>query len=177
MKPNCYSYDKIKTLDIKSKNDEKVFIKIPLESGGFWQKEYYQNDVIENVINDFKTENHTDIPQDYFLDWHFNNRSLKMSDKLKTLINQEIPTLCINKVVKKKPLKLSKEEIITDVVGKPFNNPFEVILFRKKDKSLTIQTYDPSTINNLLLNNYNPSSSYCNGNNHLFISGGQKKNK
>ena len=65
MKPNCYSYDKIKTLDIKSKNDEKVFIKIPLESGGFWQKEYYQNDVIENVINDFKTENHTDIPQDY----------------------------------------------------------------------------------------------------------------
>ena len=177
MKPNCYSYDKIKTLDIKSKNDEKVFIKIPLESGGFWQKEYYQNDVIENVINDFKTENHTDIPQDYFLDWHFNNRSLKMSDKLKTLINQEIPTVCINKVVKKKPLKLSKEEIITDVVGKPFSNPFEVILFRKKDKSLTIQTYDPSTISNLLLNNYSPSSSsYCNGNNHLFISGGEKTN-
>ena len=176
MKPNCYSYDKIKTLDLKPKNDEKVFIKIPLESGGFWQKEYYQNDVIENVINDFKTENHTDIPQDYFLDWHFNNRSLKMSDKLKTLINQEIPTVCINKVIKKKPLKLSKEEIITDVVGKPYNNPFEVILFQKKDKSLTIQTYDPSTINNLSLNNYSPSSSYCNGNNHLFISGGEKTN-
>ena len=161
MNPNCNSYDKIKTLDIKSKNEEKVFIKIPLESGGFWQKEYYQNDTIENVINDFRTENHADIPQDYFLDWHFNNRSLKMSDKLKTLINQEIPTVCINKVIKKKPLKLSKEEVITDVVGKPFNNPFEVILFRKKDKSLTIQAYD---------------SSYCNGNNHLFISGGEKTN-
>ena len=176
MKPNCYSYDKLKTLDIKSKNDEKVFIKIPLESGGFWQKEYFQNDQIENVINDFKTENHVDIPQDCFLDWHFNNRTLKMTDKLKTLINQEIPTVCINKVIKKKPLKLSKEEIITDVVGKPFNNPFEVIIFRKKDKSLNIQTYDPSTINNLFLNNYSPSSSYCNGNNHLFISGGEKTN-
>ena len=166
----------MKTVDIEQKNESKVIIKIPLESGGFWQKEYYQNDLIETVVKDFKEENNVDIPEDYFIDWNFKNKPLKMSDKIKTLINQEIPTLCINQEIKKKPLKISNEEIIQDVVGKPFNDPFEVFLFAKEDKSLKIQTYDPTTVKNLFLNNYSPSSAYCNGNNHLFISGGEKKN-
>ena len=163
-------------MDIETKTDNKVFIKIPLENGGFWQKEYFQNDLIGNVVNDFKAENHVDIPQDYFLDWNFKNKSLKMTDKIKTLLNQEIPTVCINQVIKKKPIKINYEDNIPDLVGKPFNDPFEVFLFTKEDKSLKIQTYDPITVNNLNLNYYSPSSSYCNGNNHLFISGGEDKN-
>ena len=163
-------------MDIEKKNDNKVFIKIPLEKGGFWQKEYYQNDLIESVVKDFKAENHVEIPQNYFMDWNFKNKSLKMTDKIKTLLNQEIPTVCINQVIKKKPLRINNDEIIPDLVGKPFNEPFEVFLFAKDDKSLKIQTYDPITINNLYLNDYSPSSAYCNGNNHLFISGGEKKN-
>ena len=176
MNPNNPFFERNKTMDISSKTDNKVFIKIPLETGGFWQKEYLQNDLIETVVNDFKNENHVDIPQDYFEDWNFKNKSLKMTDKIKTLLNQEIPTVCINQVIKKKPLFLTNEDIIPDLVGKPFNDPFEVFLFVKEDKSLKIQTYDPETINKLNLNNYSPSSAYCNGNNHLFISGGKKKN-
>ena len=99
-----------------------------------------------------------------------------MTGQIKTLLNQEIPTVCINQVIMKKPLKINNEDIIPDLVGKPFNDPFEVFLFTKEDKSLKIQTYDPNTVNNLNLNNYSPSSAYCNGNNHLFISGGEKKN-
>ena len=176
MKMNSFNYNRTKTLDIGAKTDNKVFIKIPLESGCFWQKEYFQNDLIETVIKDFKAENHVDIPQDYFLDWNFKNKPLKMTDQIKTLLNQEIPTVCINQVIKKKPLKINNEDIIPDLVGKPFNDPFEVFLFTKEDKSLKIQTYDPTTVNNLHLNNYSPFSAYCNGNNHLFISGGEKKN-
>ena len=172
---NQNNYGRTRTLDIESKNDEKVFIKIPLETGGFWQREYLQNDIIQNVVDDFKEENHFDIPQDYFMDWNFKNKSLKMTDKIKTLINQEIPTVCINQVIKKKPLQINKEELLPDVVGKPFNDPFEVFVFTKLDKSLKIQTYDPSIVNNLKLCNYSPSSAYCNGNNHLFISGGETK--
>ena len=172
---NQNNYGRTRTLDIESKNDEKVFIKIPLETGGFWQREYLQNDIIQNVVDDFKEENHFDIPQDYFMDWNFKNKSLKMTDKIKTLINQEIPTVCINQVIKKKPLQINKEELLPDVVGKPFNDPFEVFVFTKLDKSLKIQTYDPSIVNNLKLSNYSPSSAYCNGNNHLFISGGETK--
>ena len=176
MKSNSFSYGRTKTVDIEKKNDNKVFIKIPLEKGGFWQKEYYQNDLIESVVKDFKAENHVEIPQNYFMDWNFKNKSLKMTDTIKTLLNQEIPTVCINQVIKKKPLQINNDEIIPDLVGKPFNEPFEVFLFAKDDKSLKIQTYDPITVNNLYLNNYSPSSAYCNGNNHLFISGGEKKN-
>ena len=54
------------------------------------------------------------------------------------------------------------------LVGKPFNNPFEIFLFKKKDKTLKIQTYDENIIQDLGLNNYSSSSSYCNGNNQLF---------
>ena len=176
MNSNNLRFERTKTMDIETKIDNKVFIKIPLESGGFWQKEYLQNDLIETVVKDFKAENQVEIPQDYFVDWNFKNKPLKMTDKIKTLLNQEIPTVCINHVIKKKPLLISNEDTIPDLVGKPFNDPFEVFLFAKDDKTLKIQTYDPTTVNNLFLNNYSPSSAYCNGNNHLFISGGQKKN-
>ena len=161
-------------MDIE-KRDNKVIIKIPLEDGRFWQKEYFRNDLIESVAKDFKAENQVDLPQNYFLDWNFKNKPLKMTDKIESLLNQEIPTICLNKEIKKKPLNINYEDVIPDLVGKPFNDPFEVFLFAKDDKSLKIQTYDPITVNNLELNNYSPSSSYCNGNNHLFISGGEKK--
>ena len=102
MNSDNFGFGRNKTVNVEKNIDNKVFIKIPLETGGFWQKEYFQNDLIENVVNDFKAENHMEIPEDYFMDWNFNNKKLKMTDNLKTLINQEIPTVCINQVIKKK---------------------------------------------------------------------------
>ena len=75
----------------------------------------------------------------------------------------------------KNPLIL-KEDIIPDLIGKPFNNPFEIFIFHKKDKLLKIQKYEQDIINKNNLNDYGISSTYCNGNNHLFISGGEKSN-
>ena len=59
------------------------------------------------------------------------------------------------------------------LVGKPFNNPFEVFIFNKNNKLLNIQTFDNEQIKSMKLNDYGASSAYCNGNNHLFISGGE----
>ena len=176
MSSNRFNFGRRKTLGIEPKNEEKVLIKIPLESGGFWKKEYFQNDLIGNVINDFKEQNHVDIPKDYFMDWNCKNKSLKMTDKIRTLIAPQIPTIQFNSEMKKKPLEIQEDEIIPNVVGKPFNNPFEIFLFRKSDKTLKIQTYEENIANNLGLNLYNSSSAYCNGNNKLFISGGEEKN-
>ena len=173
---NNYHFSRSNTMDIEKKSNNKALIKIPLETGGFWQKEYLQDDLIETVVQDYKIENNIDLPQEYFLEWYFKNKSIKMTDKIKNLLNQEIPTICINQVIIKSPLQISNEEIISDIIGKPFNNPFEIFLFTKEDKSLKIQTYDPIMINNFSLNNFSPSSAYCNGNNHLFISGGENKN-
>ena len=176
MATNNFKFNRVKTLGIEPKNEEKVFIKIPLETGDFWEKEYFQNDLIGNVINDFKTENHVDIPKDYIMDWNCKNKSLKMTDQIKTLLVNEIPTICFNPKMKKKPLIIQEDDIIPQVVGKPFNNPFEIFLFKKSNKILKIQTYDENIINNLGLNDYNSSSAYCNGNNQLFISGGETEN-
>ena len=168
-----FKFGRTKTLGIEPQNNDKVLIKIPLESGVFWEREYLQNDLIGTVVNDFKKENNVDIPKDYMMDWSCKNKSLKMTDKIKTLIVQEVPTIFFNPEMKKKPLQIQEEEIIPQVVGKPFSNPFEIFLFKKSDKLLKIQTYDENIINKVGLNNYSPSSSYCNGNNQLFISGGE----
>ena len=84
-------------------------------------------------------------------------------------------TTLIDLITQKKPLML-EEENIPDIIGKPFNDPFEVYAFYKKDKILKIQKYEDELIENEELNNYTSSSTYCNGNNYLFISGGETKN-
>ena len=51
-------------------------------------------------------------------------------------------------------------------------------MFNIKEKKIKIHSYSEKIINNSELCYYNDlSSSYCNGNNFLFISGGEKKNK
>ena len=178
MKSNSYRLSKTNEKCFESQTNNKVIIKIPLDTEGFWEKEYNQNDLIKQIVQDFKSENFIDIPDDYFLDFYFQNKSLKMNDPIKTLLNNEIPTIYINQIVKKKPIKISPYSQILNfnLVGRPFFKPFEVFLFSKEDKSLKIQLYDENTINELLLNEFCESSSYCNGNNHLFISGGEKRN-
>ena len=73
-------------------------------------------------------------------------------------------------------IQIGEEEIIPELVGKPFNNPFEIFIFNKKDKILKIQKYDNKTIEKENLDEYGSSSAYCNGNNFLFISGSEKNN-
>jgi len=76
-----------------------------------------------------------------------------------------------------KHLKIKDSEIIPDLIGKPFNEPFEIFIFNIKEKKFRIHSYSQKIINNSELCYYdNLSSSYCNGNNFLFISGGEKKN-
>ncbi len=165
---------RVQTKGIHPQEGEKVLIKIPLQNGGFWQREYNQTDIIQNVIDDFKELNNEEIPEEYMSDWKHKNQSLKMTDEIKTLLVNEIPTLVIeHKEIR--PLVLG-EEVIPEIVGKPFYNPFEIFVFHKKEKILKIQKYDTTYIESLELDNYGPSSAYCNGKNNLFISGGEKKN-
>ena len=160
-----------KILGIEPINEEKVLIKIPLENGGFWVREYFQNDLIVNVINDFKSENHTDIPKDYFMDWKSKNEILKVTDPIRSLLYDKISY----PLIKKKPLTIQENGIIPQFIGKPSNNPFEIFIFKKDDKVLKTKKFEEKIINHLGLNEYGSSSAYCNGNNKLFISGGETK--
>ena len=166
-------YNNTKTMGITSIDNEKVEVKIQLTNGGFWEKEYNKSDLIQQLISDFKEENNEDIPEEYINDWKEKNESFRMTDEIRTLVPNEVNTCLVfsqrvhNIVV--------GEETIPDYIGKPFSDPFEVFVFHKNDKSVKIQKYDSSKINEEGLNNYDSSSAYCNGDNNLFISGGEKR--
>ena len=170
---NHYIRTKIK--GIQQKDEDKVLIQIHLKNGELWTKEYNQNDYIGGVINDFKLENKEDIPEEYLSDWKNKNESLEMTDKIKTLLFKEIPNLFLSNINNNNPFSLDKQ-IIPDIIGKPFNNPFEVFEFHRNEKLLKIQKYDNDTIKAFQLEEYSPASAYCNGNNYLFISGGESQN-
>ena len=77
---------------------------------------------------------------------------------------------------KPKHLIIKDQEITCELIGKPFNEPLEIFVFKIKEKKIKIHNYSENIINNSELCYYdNLSSSYCNGNNFLFISGGEKK--
>ena len=177
MKSQSFRYCTPNLIGIEDQLNKRVLIKIPLDSESYWQKEYNQNDLIGQIAQDFKADNLIDIPDDYFIDLYFQNKTLKLTDPISSLLNQEIQTtIYINQTLKKKPLKLNLTNAYPELIGKPFNDPFEVYLFSREDKSLKIQVYDNETINQLNLDKFSQSSAYCNGNNHLFISGGEDKN-
>ena len=80
-------------------------------------------------------------------------------------------------MLSKKQLQIKNEEIFPDIIGKPFNNPFEIFIFNIKEKIIKFNLFDKSIIENSEIINYNnSSSSYCNGNNYLYISGGENRN-
>ena len=143
---------KTKNFEMKRISNEKILISIPV-LGQVWEKEYSLNDPINQIFIDFKAENGIDIPDDLCKSLKINKNSLDSTYKIKIFFGNENTT--------------------SNLVGKPFNNPFEVFIFNRNTKLLNIQTFDNRQIQSLGLNHYGPSSAYCNGNNHLYISGGE----
>ena len=165
--------DNIKTIGITSIDNEKVEIKIPLKNGSIWEKEYNKSDLIQQLMNDFKEENNEEIPEEYINAWKEKNDSFKETDEIRTLLPNEVnPSLILSQ---REHNIVIGEEKIPDFIGKPFSDPFEVFVFNKRDKSLKIQKYDQKIIGKEGLANYGSSSAYCNGDNNLFISGGEKR--
>ncbi len=64
---------------------------------------------------------------------------------------------------------------IPDLIGRPFYNPFDVEVFDKNNNSLHRLDLSLENIKETKIENYSSPSSYCNGNNHLYISGGMNK--
>ena len=147
------AFNKSRNFGIKNLSNETVLIKIPFGSM-IWEKEYNIDEPINKIFNDYKEENGIDIPDVYLRKLKINKNSLNVTDKMKIFLGGD-------------------NNMVSNLVGKPFNNPFEVYIFNKTNKILHIQTFDNELILSLGLNDYGASSAYCNGNNHLYISGGE----
>ena len=166
------------SIELENSNG-KVLIVVPLEDGKRWIKEYEKDIQINQIVEDFKNEKKMELPNNINLDWKCNNNPLDLDAKIETLISKVHPTVFLNLDIEQKSLELINENeedennFDLNDVAKPFKSPFEVYAFSKRNKGFQILNFDRNEIKNSNIEKYNLTSAYCNGNNHLFISGGE----
>ena len=155
---------------------DQVLIVVPMDDGTNWVREYDKGEPLQYIVDDFKEDKRDNLPENTKLDWKFNEDPLDLNAKIESLVPQLQPTVFLDLEMRQKGLDLNlddeeEEEELTEV-AKPFNNPFEVYSFNKYDKSFQILNFNKEDLENSEIEKYNLSSSFCNGNNHLYISGG-----
>ena len=157
-----------------------VQITIVLKSGKVWDKTYNIEETLSKIENDFKIENDmATINKNYYIEMTYNNSIIEMnSTTLKKFMKENnidnSSSITINQEIKpKKADKLLDSLEICDIFGKPLFNPFKILIIERKQKlSLNTKTYQENLISEVKLNKFSIESAYCNGNNHLYISGG-----
>ena len=156
----------------------KVKIAVPLEGGKQWVGEYDPEEKIEKLVKDFKEQTKAEIPDHVMMIWKKNKETLNLNDPVKTLLPKKSPTITLDYDYEQKGIDLPN--VISnspDLIGKPFYNPFEVEVFNKNNGNLKRLNLNLNDVKNTEIENYNAYSAYCNGNNHLYISGGQNEKK
>ena len=156
---------------------EQVLVVIPMDDGTNWVREYDKGEPLQYIVDDFKEDKGEQLPENTKLDWKFNEDPLDFKAKIESLVPQLQPAVFLDLEIKQKGLDLNlddeeEEEELTDV-AKPFNNPFEVYSFNKNEKSFQILNFNKEDLDNSEIEKFNLTSSFCNGNNHLYISGGE----
>jgi len=171
----------IPNIDISNKigedESEQVLVVIPMDDGTNWVREYDKGEPLQYIVDDFKEDKGEKLPENTKLDWKFNEDPLDFKAKIESLVPQLQHTVFLDLEIKQKGLDLNlddeeEEEELTDV-AKPFNNPFEVYSYNKYEKSFQILNFNKEDLENSEIEKFNLTSSYCNGNNHLYISGGE----
>ena len=157
-----------------------VTIKVPINDT-LWEKQYNIEATLEQVANDFKSANGMDIIQkNHFIEWRYKDQIIKMDTrKIKSFLPDEnmqnIPPIVLEQEIK----LIEGEEInleICRIVGKPFYNPFEIYTFEPSRNLIRFKRYSQNLIVEKELDKFSIESAYCNGNNHLFLSGGLNPN-
>ena len=155
---------------------DKIKISVPIDENNKWIKEYNGDEKIAKLVEDFKKENNQEIPEHVIMKWKMGNNTLNLNDPIKTLLPKRSPTINLNVNYEQKGLDLNNNIINnSDLIGKPFNKPFEVQIYDKNKEKMKILNLNNNDIINSEIENYSQSSAYCNGNNHLFISGGENE--
>jgi len=154
-----------------------VTIRIRKNDDSLWEKQYNIEETLNKVANDFKFENGMDIIQkNHFIEWRYKNQIIKMDTRtIKSLLPdknlQDISPIELEQEIR----LMEGEEInieICKIVGKPFYNPFEIYTFEPNRNLIKTKTYTKNLIDEKELDKFSIESAYCNGNNHLFLSGG-----
>ena len=154
-------------IDIILKTDDFITVQINLDGKMTWNKEYSKETKIKQMYEDYEQEVRSEFPKEI--------KSVLKSLKDKDVTIEEEPLLNYANGYEEDNTAFSKINNleIPEIIGKPFSNPFTVFNYIKKEKALKVLKFgNNSKLNEL--DDYNSSSAYCNGNNKLFISGGEK---
>ena len=153
---------------------QKILVKIKIE-GGFWEKKFDKDTKLNEIVSEFKEANNLEkIKKNHYIDFIYNNSSLQMDSRtLNSIIKEGQKEIIIEHEIKKLP-GIEKIENIepVDYIGKPMYNPFEIYILEIKRKIISKIKYSKKKEEKFELNKYGKNSAYCNGINHLFISGG-----
>ena len=165
-------------IELEQSEFNKVNIKIPLSNGQFWAKEYKLSDTVEMVVKDFRKEQNQEIPDIFVADWNCNNMKIEMQDKLRDIfkIHYEVPTVELGYNKRLAPLKISEPTSLSEYIARPLQEPFEIYKFSKEKKDFEILPPGESIVRDKELDDFdNKFGAYCNGDNHLFLSGPSDK--
>ena len=150
------------SIDINILTKDIVEVKIPIQGrkNKIWKKEYNKKELIGTVINDYLVENKLNLPDDFFSQLKCSNKPVSFQNEISSLLPEEIQT--------------KKEEIkYPELIGKPFYDPFQILCFDKNAKKFITLNYNKNIKDQVNIEDTNITSAYCNGNNHLYISGGE----
>ena len=165
------------SITLERKEPELVKISIPVNSNKKWEKSYPKDSKINDIVADFKKENKEDFCVENDIQWKINESPMNLEAKLESMIPKDDNNVNLNIEYEIFGLKNIPSEINrnVDLVAKPLSNPFELFIFHTKDKIFQTKEYDESIISSYQLGYFSGFSAYCNGNNMLFLSGGQNK--
>ena len=155
-------------VEIIQKRDGKILVQIQNQYSEAWSKEYPQETQLNIIIEDYKNGTGNEFYPEILEAWQNQRKGEEIKDmKIKNFVNKYEEEE--NFVLGDNPLK------IPEIIGKPFSDPFSIFAFKKKEKILRVLDLEGKDLKGL--ENYGPYSAYCNGNNILFISGGEINNK
>ena len=157
----------------KEKGDKIKIINVKIKSKkGLWEKEYNIETQLNQIESDFKKENN--INND-FIEFTMNNSKIAMNSRLlESIIIEEDQ----NEIILEQ--KINEDEITNlenyikqiDFISRPMSNPFEIYIFEIGKKLIKRLKYTKEKVQMFELDKYGENSAFCNGMNHLFISGG-----
>ena len=154
-------------IEIIKKRDDKLLVRISQNSEE-WEHEYTQEKTFNDLINDYTNGTKNEFPNE-IINYLKNQRNQEYSNEsfIKDYINK----------YEEKDIILGDDNIkIPEMIGKPFNDPFCVFAFIKKKKILKMLKFEDKELYGLN-DYYGLYTAYCNGDDKLYISGGEKGKK
>ena len=146
-----------------------IGVKIFEDENETFQASFNKESTIRTLIEYYEDKKIQEFPKDLL------NKLKSQKDENVTIEGD----LLINYITgyEENNLALNQKESINipEIIARPISNPFTIFTFVKKEKALKVLKF---ARNDVLeeLKDYGPSSAYCNGNNFLFISGGENPN-